>query len=621
MVDRRVARSSGTLINKFPIAPQYDSSKRSHFLVTMMHPVSRPPNSAMQYEPDRPLTPFVSVGPVIGLVTDKTARILAEVSADTELQCYLMDEGGEQHGVSQRMVANKPHVFAFSGLSPDTRYKVSFNVPVPGVVKSVFRTVPSLWDITKKQARLAFVSGNKYSDLSETVDTHADLWKDVYKKARRGDIDYCIHMGNQVYLATDNEKEHNKGSDEHLSRFYPWEVAYSRLVGSTQASRLAQYEDILHLFRSAYRKAWSYPTTRHALANVPNLMIMNEADICPGFDKNVESDDSNINEFLSKCAYEVYNEYQRSLFEDYTPMGYGEAEKVGQAHHFHGFGGVGFMLLDTRAHRVFHDGLGGECRMLGERQWKDVDFALSPNGYFDNSKVLFIITPSPICHIGAGATKTLGVKKSPWSHPVAVPEASMLLSKVFDWRAAKAGQREIIFVSSGLGEGGCTDIVDLRYSSTRDRKLDRAKQIVAGNITAKGSTSSHIGHAMSRGMENHLGNHHQFSHFGWTKKKNFAVVNVYTEGDHDVSRKYRDIVFDFNHVVASKHHRKEKLTRTSKKRRNVCCGGWANPCGGRGKAWGLGTHGHAKEPRSTEEFQHARSATSSVSFTSVSSSE
>lgn len=47
--------------------------------------------------------------------------------------------------------------------------------------------------------------------------------------------------------------------------------------------------------------------------------------------------------FLSCCAYEVYNQYQRNLFEEYTPQPtpYACTSEVQQAYHFHVVGDIG----------------------------------------------------------------------------------------------------------------------------------------------------------------------------------------------------------------------------------------------------------------------------------------
>lgn len=47
--------------------------------------------------------------------------------------------------------------------------------------------------------------------------------------------------------------------------------------------------------------------------------------------------------FLACCAYEVHNEYQRNLFEDYERQTspYSCTSYVRQAYHFHVFGDIG----------------------------------------------------------------------------------------------------------------------------------------------------------------------------------------------------------------------------------------------------------------------------------------
>eukprot|EP01070_Trichotokara_eunicae_P011168 Trichotokara_eunicae@DN6840_c0_g1_i1.p1 len=89
----------------------------------------------------------VLVGPVIGMVTDSTARILVESSHDCDMRVFLTDIDGQQFVVRKNAQARRPCVFNFSGLAPETYYKVTVNIPTPGLIKSGFRTIPAYWSL------------------------------------------------------------------------------------------------------------------------------------------------------------------------------------------------------------------------------------------------------------------------------------------------------------------------------------------------------------------------------------------------------------------------------------------------------------------------------------------
>lgn len=113
---------------------------------------------------------------------------------------------------------------------------------------------------------------------------------------------------------------------------------------------------ICETFRQVYRESWTRPCVRHALANVPNLMIASDTELgVPNADIYRDADPQSFR-FVQKCAYRVYNEYCRALFENNTKDTPGGVVTIGQAYHFHAFGELGVVFLDTKADSLFHKG-------------------------------------------------------------------------------------------------------------------------------------------------------------------------------------------------------------------------------------------------------------------------
>jgi hypothetical protein len=73
-----------------------------------------------------PLPNRLLIGPVIGLVTPTTARILVEMLNADEVNIALtaFNDPAEHHYVRMRVPTKKPAVFRFEGLRPDTKYSV-----------------------------------------------------------------------------------------------------------------------------------------------------------------------------------------------------------------------------------------------------------------------------------------------------------------------------------------------------------------------------------------------------------------------------------------------------------------------------------------------------------------
>jgi hypothetical protein len=81
------------------------------------------------YTSGRPEASLV-LGPVIGRVTTRTARILIEVDRPVQRVTCMLSASSSGHSVSTELelLAFVPTVFKLEGLHPGTRYKVKFEV-------------------------------------------------------------------------------------------------------------------------------------------------------------------------------------------------------------------------------------------------------------------------------------------------------------------------------------------------------------------------------------------------------------------------------------------------------------------------------------------------------------
>eukprot|EP01056_Protomagalhaensia_sp_Gyna25_P004259 Protomagalhaensia_sp_Gyna_25__4258@NODE_387_length_3619_cov_99_504469_g297_i0_p1_GENE_NODE_387_length_3619_cov_99_504469_g297_i0NODE_387_length_3619_cov_99_504469_g297_i0_p1_ORF_typecomplete_len660_score118_58PhoD/PF09423_10/3e18Pecanex_C/PF05041_15/2_2Pecanex_C/PF05041_15/4_2e02_NODE_387_length_3619_cov_99_504469_g297_i0652044 len=494
---------------------------------------SAPPNSSMAYEPKRGFTPYISLGPVIGMVTDTTSRILIEVSDSCDVKCFLTDKYGVQHGCTRRCHRNTPTVFALDELRANTYYKVTFNIRVPGLVKAGFKTLPPGFNVSKHAARIAVVSTSDHASMRDDISHKNDLYKHLYEQAKKGEIDYLFHLGNVAFVDRGSLPAKKKGSGEQRElSAYEEAAAY---CDGLHGELLAEAESrVCNIFRNVYRDTFSHPTLRHVLANVPNLMILNDREI----KMNLGDDTPDVQThrtYIEFCAYKVYNEYCRALFEDVpyqrTGGSLSSAMKVGQAYHFHAFGDLGFVFLDTRAQRTLHRDYTSEENLafLGQKQWSDIDFALSSEGYLADCKVLVVSTTTPVAQCGEQAflknKKSLELAGS-FNTPAHTGEASLLLSMLFDWKAQKPGRREVVLLSGSSTDAGMTEIVDLRYRANGDTRIDRIKQVTAGPTGAKPDLSSPASLSNACCGVNGLGIYHQFKHLNIIKKSNYAVLDI-----------------------------------------------------------------------------------------------
>eukprot|EP01053_Blabericola_migrator_P001334 Blabericola_migrator_1__1333@NODE_1346_length_4755_cov_308_469710_g903_i0_p1_GENE_NODE_1346_length_4755_cov_308_469710_g903_i0NODE_1346_length_4755_cov_308_469710_g903_i0_p1_ORF_typecomplete_len626_score122_32PhoD/PF09423_10/5_6e22_NODE_1346_length_4755_cov_308_469710_g903_i028264703 len=536
--------NEGTTVSS-SISHQYYSTDK----ILARHAASRaiesaPPNSSIAYEPKRQFTPFISLGPIIGMVTDTTARILIEVSESSDVKCFLTDKYGVQHGCTRRCVRNVPTVFQLEELRANTYYKVTFNIRVPGLVKAGLKTLPPGFNLSRHAARIGVVSASDFMTMRDNITHKNDLYKHLYSQAKRGEIDYLFHLGNIAYI--DRAPAPSKKTEKPELTAYQEAAAYCQ---GLHGDLLTEAETrVCEIFRNVYRDTFSHPTLRHVLANIPNLMILNDHEIKVDLGDETNGQESTLKAFINYCAYKVYNEYCRSLFEDVPTQRTGggsmsSAMKVGQAYHFHAFGDVGFVFLDTRAQRTLHKDYMSDDNLsyLGQKQWSDIDYALSPSGYLADCRVLLVATTTPVAQCGESAY--LKNSKSPqmqgsFNSPPHTGEGSLLLSVLHDWKAQKPGRREVMLLSGSTTDAGITEIVDLRYRAKGDVRVDRIKQVVAGPTGAliEASNPARLSNA-SCGV-NGLGIYHQFKHINVVKTLNYAVIDIERPADIPIIETY-----------------------------------------------------------------------------------
>ena len=179
----------------------------------------------------------VLVGPVIGKVTENSARILVEIDKGISLTLILIEEETENSNLKSLETFSQtvqcfpkfPKIFIFDNLKENTKYSVTIVNPVDYLnpelnqLKSRFRTMTK--DINSPTTfKIACVSCNsiKYNDH---VDTDGNLWKDLSERIET--IDYCIHMGDQVYIDDGKWKgDYDNCNSKCLKK---WEEKYKKI--------------------------------------------------------------------------------------------------------------------------------------------------------------------------------------------------------------------------------------------------------------------------------------------------------------------------------------------------------------------------------------------------------
>jgi hypothetical protein len=166
--------------------------------------------------------PQVMVGPVIGKVTSRTARILIEIdrtgSLTIELKGHAKEPAlekqpsllqrtvsrkssksarpspGDKKKLQKNVIANRPSIFEFRDLKPGTHYTVEVKDCIM-MTKCSFRTFP---DVPAESLSFGVISCNKIFITDMLIAPAWDLWAHLSKSVEAGKVDLLLHLGDQV---------------------------------------------------------------------------------------------------------------------------------------------------------------------------------------------------------------------------------------------------------------------------------------------------------------------------------------------------------------------------------------------------------------------------------------
>lgn len=478
----------------------------------------------------------IVVGPIIGKVTDTTARILVETSDDAELTCtlhpdpdYSASADGEPVALTIELVRGRPGAFAFEGLAPDVHYVATFEGAEVLVDRCAFSTTPEGgWSLASgHKPYFAVISCNKvYTSRALPPDSPACLWRDLENRLRENptSVHYGLHLGDNVY----NDSEWylvEKGKKQLEGQTCKWGVAiqWATEAGDDADAWATKEEDITELFRTAYRETWGYPPTRYALANMPNLMIFDDHDIRDDWgDREADNDPTTLDHWLGCVAYRVVHEYQDLLRVD-------NPQDLDCDYHLHSFGDIGFIFVDVRGCKTFHMVADDPSPFLGTPQWRALEDSIVGDGVLAQCKVLLWLMAVPIAYVDPTATMVLGSYMvddllGQWSARAHAPEVPRFLRLCTQWRNRVQG-REALIIGGDVHEGGWTDIVNQDDPELCIRQLTTSA--IANKMTKPHEALCVTCTRDIAGAWNGYGLPGGFSarHYDWTNHRNYAIVD------------------------------------------------------------------------------------------------
>ncbi|KAL3694289.1 hypothetical protein R1sor_007940 [Riccia sorocarpa] len=480
----------------------------------------------------------VTVGPVIGKVTESSARILLEVGEAGNIAMQLEEEKAqaedsaaapanrtsEQNGnstvktgatVTRFLEAGRPAIFVFNDLKPGTRYVVRLT-GCCRPVQSSFKTFPK---DNPSSLNFAVISCNKIFITEKEIPFHSDLWAHLERLIKQKKIDMCLHLGDQIY--GDGDKLLDAGAEPS-----DWSDCFRKscsLLSTYSKDRWVEhYNTVCEYYREVYRRTWHHLPTAYCLANCPNLMIYDDHEVRDNWgdlEQDWEKETSDF--FIARCAWRAYLEYQRQLHED---VDFTNLSAITKDYHMHLTAGVGIMFLDIRGSRTFHRVEDSEHPYLGSDQWREIDQALSAGGLFERAKVLLLCTPAPLVFLdhnftdAASNVPRLVDFKGHWSAAKHYDEQKRMISTIFGWRAASK-DREVLVLGGDVHCGGHSKIVlerteaiqQLTTSAIANHPLPKTAYYLlraAGTLTPA------------------AGRNYAFYHYNWTRSRNYGLVQI-----------------------------------------------------------------------------------------------
>jgi len=452
---------------------------------------------------------IILIGPVIGLVTHNSARVIVEFSEDDKVTAILKSDS-KSYSTTIQVEKEKVAVFKFEGLSPETKYTFSVE-RVEKQIPSGFKTLPE--KLSERPFKIAIggcddlIFNNKLGENS--------LYYEIADRAKSGDLDLIIHNGDQVYI---DHKEHH-WNPLHTNVY---DNCY-KLIHEKEKNKWVLYEEeIVHKMKDLYRKTWSGKVAE-AMANCPNLMQYDDHEIHNNFGyEDKFTDQNDAHSFVVKCARRVYYEYQRQLREDIDYISFSD---VTCDYFSYVLNNVGFFFLD---HRGARSTWYNAKFYLGKKQIDSLKSCLTDK--FKDCPIVIILSQNPlVIHNYEESRKDEEFEEFIYNDKEKYGE---FLTMLDDHK--KNTKQEIFLVGGDVHVGGHTEI----YKNG----VPCFKQIVSSGIgqRTKESIIKYCKKVLAQ-TDTNLPGGFSFKHHDWSHNRNYATVELKLVNNSPVIESYLTI--------------------------------------------------------------------------------
>lgn len=385
------------------------------------------------------------LGPIIGKVTESTARILVEANAECVVECCLKKISGgerEEHKLEMKLPAKLPTVFRMTGLTAGTKYTVLFSGKNNKLRQGSFHT----FDPKQPSFMVAAASCDKGAGKRGDRNLFDKMYNDY---VANDSLDLLVRHGDQVY------------ADE---AFFQGEAICEDL----SLAPAVQDDLIYQAYREIYLRTFDAPDVRRLHANVQTLMLWDDHELRNDWGSFKQDTDRGCLDYrIARVARLAYWYYQRQLWDDVDfetwakKVEYDGGHDGGNEGSYHSWGPFGLLLMDGRGCRTFTHRPNDGYPFMSSLQFGAIQQALSPEGEFKDVKSLLVV--HSMTFVLMSSKKSIKMAKMPpqvdkMGFGLYPDEQIQLLDAFAKWKKEGAGERELALVCGDMHFGMSTSV-------------------------------------------------------------------------------------------------------------------------------------------------------------------
>lgn len=287
------------------------------------------------------------------------------------------------------------------------------------------------------------------------------LWKVLKEQCEKGELDFILHVGDQVYADAIKMRYGINLTERKLAKDEKGEIDF-----------------LSSKYRQIYVETWRAPEVAAVLSSCPSYMMWDDHEIFDGYGSH-DDDKSPAARAFFRAAEKAFLDFQSK--NNPPPLGF--------ASHGCAFllNDSGFIVLDARTNRSYVDGL-----VLGNEQLEQVRAWLSST-IVRKLRRLYVITAIPIVHVAVvgfinfvhlfgwrgGLVEDL---RDSWTAPNNRRECNELLTMLFEFATDSPGC-EVTLLSGDAHVGTIAEIESTRQEHFKaDGRPGILRQVVSSGI-------------------------------------------------------------------------------------------------------------------------------------------